>query len=146
VLAAWAAVVVAWARDHTPRDFGYCRSRWCCLTVAVVLWDAHRVRVGEEAVRRMLHRQGMVWRRPRPVPGREDPRRASKLRRVRELLRDLPEDEAAVFQDGVDLNLNPDIGCMWMPKGEQAEVVTPGTDVKRYMAGSMNWRTDGRPD
>ena len=40
-----------------------------------------------------------------------------------------------MFQDEVDLNLNPDIGCMWMPRGEQAEVVTPGTNVKRYLCG-----------
>jgi transposase len=64
-----------------------------------------------------------------------------KLRKIRELLRDLPGDEAAVFQDEVDLNLNPDIGCMWMRRGEQAEVVTPGTNVKRYLSGSMSWRT-----
>jgi hypothetical protein len=36
-------VVVLWVRTLTPRDFGYCRSRWCCLTLAVVLWDVHRV-------------------------------------------------------------------------------------------------------
>ena len=46
-----------------------------------------------------------------------------------------------MFQDEVDLNLNPDIGCMWMRRGEQAEVVTPGTNVKRYLSGSMSWRT-----
>src|SRR5438552_3270238 len=83
-----------------------------------------------------LRREGMVWRRPRPVPGKSDPRGAYKLRRLRELLQDLPDDEAAVFEDEVDLNLNPEIGCMWMPRGQQAAVVTPGTNVKRYMAGS----------
>lgn len=46
-----------------------------------------------------------------------------------------------MFQDEVDLNLNPDIGCMWMQRGEQAEVVTPGNNVKRYLSGSMSWRT-----
>jgi transposase len=141
VLVGWAAVVVGWVQDHTPRDFGYCRSRWCCLALTVVLWDVHHVRVGQETVRRWLRSEGMVWRRPRPVPGPTDPRRVYKLRRIRELLRDLPADEAAVFQDEVDLNLNPEIGCMWMPRGEQAEVVTPGTNDKRYLAGSMSWRT-----
>src|SRR5689334_16195566 len=71
-------------------------------------------------IARWLRSEGMVWRRPRPVPGPTDPRRVYKLRRIRELLRDLPADEAAVFQDEVDLNLNPEIGCMWMPRGEQA--------------------------
>jgi hypothetical protein len=41
----------------------------------------------------------------------------------------------------VDLNLNPDVGCMWMTRGEQAELGTPGTNVKRYLAGSMSWRS-----
>ena len=141
VLACWAVLLVAWVRTRTPRDFGYCRSRWSCATLALVLLDTHRVAAGPEAVRRMLHAHGLVWRRPRPVPGKTDPQKAWKLRKIRELLRDLPADEAAVFQDEVDLNLNPDIGCMWMPKGEQAEVVTPGTNVKRYLAGSMSWRT-----
>jgi transposase len=106
-----------------------------------VLLDTRRVAASPETVRRLLHRQGLVWRRPRPVPGKTDPHKAYKLRKIRELLRDLPADEAAVFEDEVDLNLNPEIGCMWMPRGEQAEVVTPGTNVKRYLAGGMSWRT-----
>jgi transposase len=141
LLARWAVLLVTWVGTLTPRDFGYCRSRWCCGTLAVVLWDVHHVKLGDETVRRLLHGQGMVWRRPRPVPGRTDPQRAWKLRKVRELLKGLADDEAAVFQDEVDLNLNPDIGCMWMERGRQAQVVTPGTNVKRYLAGSVSWRT-----
>ncbi len=140
-LLGWADLVVLWARNLEPRDFGYFRSRWSCAALALVLWSSNRVRASPETVRRMLHAQGMAWCRPRPVPGREDPRKAYKLRKVRELLRDLPADEAAVFQDEVDVNLNPDIGCMWAVKGQQAQVVTPGTNVKRYLAGSMSWRT-----
>ena len=141
VLAGWAAVLVRWVKKHTPRDFGYCRSRWCCSTLLLVLFDTQQVKVSAETVRRWLHRSGLVWRRPRPVLGPADESRAWKLRKIRELLRDLPGDEAAVFQDEVDLNLNPEIGCCWMPRGEQAEVVTPGSNVKRYLAGSMSWRS-----
>lgn len=140
-LGGWAALAVRWVRERTPRDFGYLRSRWCCLTVCVVLRRRCDVRVSQETVRRWLHRDGLVWRRPRPVLGPKDPRRPQKLRAIRDLLRNLPPDEAAVFQDEVDLNLNPDIGCMWMGRGAQAAVVTPGTNVKRYLAGSMSWRT-----
>jgi transposase len=53
----------------------------------------------------------------------------------------LPADETAVFQDEVDINTNPKIGAMWMRRGQQAEVPTPGTNDKRYLAGSVNWRT-----
>jgi transposase len=141
LLADWALLLIVWVKTFTPRDFGYCRSRWCCATLAIVLLDTHRLKVSAETVRRCLHRENLVWRRPRPVLGPRDPHRLYKLRKIRELLRDLPSDEAAVFQDEVDLNLNPDIGCMWMQKGQQAEVVTPGTNVKRYLAGSMSWRS-----
>ena len=140
-LGGWAWLAVRWVRERTPRDFGYLRSRWCCLTVCVILWRQCHVRVSQETVRRWLHRDGLVWRRPRPVLGPKDPRRRQKLRAIRKLLKNLPSDEAAVFQDEVDLNLNPDIGCMWMKQGEQAEVVTPGTNVKRYLSGSMSWRS-----
>jgi transposase len=140
-LVGWALVLVQWVTTLTPRDFGYCRSRWSCATLALVLYDEGRVRASAETVRRALRRADLVWRRPRPVLGPRDEQRRWKLRKIRELLRDLPDDEAAVFQDEVDLNLNPDIGCMWMRRGGQAEVVTPGTNVKRYLSGSMSWRT-----
>lgn len=141
LLVGWAWVLVSWVKTLSPRDFGYCRSRWSCATLALVLYSTQGVKVSVETVRRTLHQQQMVWRRPRPVLGRSDPQRAWKLRKIRELLRDLPDDEAALFQDEVDLNLNPDIGCMWMTRGEQAQVLTPGDNVKRYLSGSMSWRS-----
>src|SRR5688500_7778307 len=42
VLLAWAVLLVTWVKTLTPRDFGYCRSRWCCATLAVVLYDTRR--------------------------------------------------------------------------------------------------------
>jgi transposase len=137
----WGFVVMLWLKNHTPQNFGYFRTRWTCSTVVLLLQARLNVKVSAETVRRMLHEQEMVWRRPRPVLGPTDEQRRWKLRKIRELLRDLPADEAAVFQDEVDLNLNPDIGCMWMRRGEQAEIVTPGNNVKRYLAGSMSWRS-----
>lgn len=141
LLVGWAWLLVSWIKTVSPRDFGYCRSRWCCATLALVLWDTHRVKASVETVRRCLHQQNLVWRRPRPVLGPTDEQRAWKLRKIRQLLRDLPLDEAAVFADEVDLNLNPDIGCCWMERGQQAQVITPGNNVKRYLCGSMSWRS-----
>lgn len=139
--AGWAAVVIRRVKDLRPPSFGYVRSRWCCATLALVPWDVHHVSVSAETVRRWLHRQQMVWRRPRPVLERRDPNRSRKLRRVRELLKGLPPGDVAFFQDEVDVSTNPKIGCMWMPKGKQAKVPTPGDNAKRYLAGSMDWRT-----
>ena len=137
----WVGLVVQWVTLRAPRDFGFVRSRWTCATVAVLLREDHGVRVSRETVRRWLHQADLVWRRPRPVLGPQDPQRATKLRKLRALLRDLPADETAVFQDEADINTNPEVGCMWMVRGEQARLVTPGTNVKRYLAGSLHWRT-----
>ena len=98
------------------------------------LWEEHGVRIGSEAVRRALHELGFAWRRPRPVVGPTDPEYSVKLRRIKRLLRTLPADEVAVFQDEVDVHLNPKIGCAWMPVGQQATVETPGNNVKRHLA------------
>lgn len=142
VWGAWVLdLLTTWVTTLTPRDFGFLRSRWCCGTLVLVLVEVTSVRVSPETVRRWLHRRDLVWRRPRPVLGPRDPQRAAKLRKLRELLANLPDNEIAVFQDEVDINSNPKIGAMWMPRGAQAQVPTPGTNEKRYLAGALNWRT-----
>jgi transposase len=55
--------------------------------------------------------------------------------------RRLPADETAVFMDEVDVSLNPKVGCMWMERGWQATIETPGNNEKRCLAGSIHWRT-----
>lgn len=137
----WLPLVEEWLRNATPQDFGYFRQRWTCDMLAEVLAWEEDIRLSAETVRRGLRRAGFVWRRPRPVLGPTDPDRAEKMRQLSELLADLPDDETVVFQDEVDVHLNPKIGSCWMPRGEQAEVVTPGNNEKRHRAGSLHWRT-----
>jgi putative transposase len=130
-----------WVIGMRPGDFGLTRSRWSCSALALVLWWRLEIAVSAETVRRELHALGLAWRRPRPTLPDEDPDYAAIRERLGRLMRELPGDEAVVFQDEVDLNLNPEVGKMWMPKGCQAEVPTPGTNEKRYLAGSLSWRT-----
>jgi transposase len=139
--ASWLAVAVAWVTEKTPRAFGFLRSRWSCGLVALLLGRQHRLQVSRETVRRLLHQADIVWRRPRPVLKRRDPQREAIYQELRDLLLHLPDDETAVFRDEVDVNLNPEVGRMWMRKGQQAEVVTPGDNEKRYLAGSWHRRT-----
>src|SRR3954463_12580017 len=67
--AEWIAVAVEWVTKHTPRDFGFLRSRWCCEAVALLMLELHQVEVNRETVRRWLRRSDLVYRRPRPVVG-----------------------------------------------------------------------------
>jgi putative transposase len=137
----WVDLVVSWFRTSSPRVFGFLRSRWSCALVVVLLFQEHRLHVSQETVRRWLHQADLVWRRPRPVLKRCDPNYASIIADLRTLLHELPPDETVVFMDEADVNLNPDIGFMWMPRAEQTEIPTPGDNQKNYLAGSLHWRT-----
>jgi putative transposase len=139
--ASWVAIVVAWVTKQAPRDFGFLRGCWCCEAVALLMLREHNVEVSRETVRRWLHRGDLVYRRPRPVLGPTDEQREKRLDELRSLQAGLPDDETAVFQDEVDINTNPKIGSMGMVKGQQAEVKTPGNNEKRYLSGSIHWRT-----
>ena len=86
------------------------RSRWTCAVVAWLLLSRYQLAVSRETVRRWLRHADLVWRRPRPVLRRQDPLREAKLQALRRLLAALPGNEAAVFEDEVDINLNPKIG------------------------------------
>lgn len=137
----WLTLVVGWFTTCSPRAFGFGRSRWTCALAAVLLYQEHRLRVSPETVRRWLHRAALVWRRPRPVLRRRDPDHDAIMADLRGLFRDLPDDETVVFVDEVDVHLNPDIGFAWMRRGQQAEVVTPGDNVKNHVAGALHWRS-----
>lgn len=141
VIPSWKVAVVGWVQHTTPRDFGFFRSRWSCELLTRIVEEQHGVQTSGETVCRALHELGFAWRRPRPVVGLVDPEYDVKLGRIKQLLDTLPDEEVAVFQDEVDVHLNPKIGCAWMPVGEQATVETPGNNVKRHVAGSLVWRT-----
>lgn len=137
----WLGMVLHWVLEVSPTQFGFVRSRWTCETVVVLLRDNYRVQVSRETVRRRLRAANLVYRRPRPVLAPKDPAYPVKLGKIRRLLRELPTTEIAVFMDEVDINTNPKIGSMWMERGQQAEVLTPGNNEKRYLAGSWDWRS-----
>lgn len=127
----------------SPRTCGWQRSTWTSELLALQLAKETRIRLHRTHVWRLLCGSGMRWGRPRPIPTRAvsslaKVRRANQLRRF---VDGLPPDEVAVYQDEVDVHLNPKIGPCWMPRGEQFEVETPGKNQKRYVFGGLNPRT-----
>ena len=137
----WVALLVSWATPKTPSDFGFLRSRWSCAVLAPLLHQRAGVTASRETVRRLLHRGDLVYRRPRPVPPPDGQERQARLAELRALLERRPADETAVWQDVVEVHTNPKLGRMWMLKGKQATVPTPGTNTKRHLAGSIHLRT-----
>jgi len=62
-------------------------------------------------------------------------------RRKSKDVEEVAADEVVVYADEGDLHLNPKIGLDWMNRGQQKEVVTPGKNQKRYLAGALDPRT-----
>ncbi len=94
-----------------------------------------------KALRMINARRGQ----PKPIVHCAWSKRA-KNKRLRELtqLRDtLPPDEVLVDEDEVDIHLNPKIGPDGMVPGQQNQVVTPGKNEKRYLAGAQDVRKGG---
>src|SRR5207244_794330 len=123
-----------------PWACGWCRTRWSCATLALELQVRRGVQVSAETVRRWLHELGWVWKRAKLAAKDDDPQRVEKLARIRYTLEHLPARAALFFADELDISLLPTVGYQWMPKGEQLEVLPPGTNEKRSLAGALDMR------
>jgi transposase len=127
----------------SPQDYGHRRPTWTRELLVEVMAKLTGVRIHVGTMSRALDRIHARRGRPRPVVGCPWPK-AAKTRRInmiRRLIETLPEDEAAVWQDEVDVHLNPKIGLDWMNRGQQKQVLTPGQNQKRYLAGAMDAKT-----
>jgi transposase len=127
----------------SPRQHGWRRPTW---TRELLVETMHRLTGVRTHVATMSRALALIEaRRGRPRPTVRCPwspiakgRRQAEIRR---LLATLPADHRAFYEDEVDIHLNPKIGLDWMVKGQQKEVVTPGQNVKRYLAGALDVRT-----
>ncbi len=126
---------------RVPSAFGWCRTRWSCQTLALELRARRGCNISRETIRRWLHEQGYVWKRARHVARDDDPDRVTKLARIRHITEHLRPSEVLLFIDELDIHLLPKLGYEWMPRGTQIEVMTPGTNQKRYLAGALNYVT-----
>jgi transposase len=124
-----------------PRVVGWCRTRWSCATLAVELPGRRGIAVSAETLRSWLQELGWEWKRAKLRAKDDDPQRVEKLARIRLAFEQLRAGAALFFADELDINLLPKVGYQWMPKGEQVEVLTPGTNEKRYRAGALDITT-----
>jgi transposase/IS1 family transposase len=126
---------------NAPSIYGWCRTRWSCAALAKTLQRRGGWRVSAETVRRWLHALGWVWKRAKLAAKDNDPERITKLARIRLLRENLRPRQALLLADELDIHLLPKSGYQWMEKGTQGEVMTPGKNEKRYLAGAWDVRT-----
>jgi transposase len=127
----------------TPEKHGWPRPTWTRELLVETMSRKTGIRIHPATMSRALALIKARRGRPRPVVRCPWPEKAKnrRLGAIRQLLGDLPRRHVAFYEDEVDVHLNPKIGLDWMGLGQQKETVTPGKNVKRYMAGALNVRT-----
>jgi transposase len=127
--------------QKAPSFYGWSRTRWSGAALAETLGQRRGWRVSAETVRRWLHGLGWRWKRAQLVAKDKDPERVSKLAHIRLLWETLRPRQVLLFADELDIALLPKTGYQWRKKGTPVEVMTPGKNEKRYLAGAWNVRT-----
>jgi transposase len=127
----------------SPQDYGYPRPTWTQELLVKVLAERTGIRISVSTMCRLLIRLGIRRGMPKPCVGCPWSERARKrrLRLIGRMLEALPGNEAAVWEDEIDIHLNPKIGPDYMLPGQQKRVLTPGKNVKHYVAGALDART-----
>lgn len=127
----------------SPQEHGWPRPTWT--REMFVLTLRRKTGIGIHVATMSLALKMIGARRGRPKPTVACPwsKRAKnkRLREIERLVQHLRPDEVAVYEDEIDIHLNPKIGLDWMVRGQQKEVVTPGKNEKRYLAGAQDART-----
>jgi transposase len=124
-------------------DHGWPRPTWTRELLVATLRARTGTEVGLSTMSRALRALGARRGRPRPVVLCPLSARQQRRRRaaIRALDRHLRAEEGLLYEDEVDIHLNPKIGWDWMPRGVQREVVTPGKNKKAYLAGALDARS-----
>jgi transposase len=136
----WLLVIAA---AFSPRHYGFARPTWTQELFIRALAKRTGIRLSPATMSRWLRRLGVRRGRPKPTvacPWSES-RRKRRLRQIQRLIREAPPDEVVLYVDEVDIHLNPKIGPDWMLPGQQKQILTPGQNEKRYLAGALDART-----
>lgn len=119
-----------------PASVGYAGGVWTVVTLKLYLFITEQVVVSGATVRRLLLTLGFRWRRPKlalPI----DPEAARTMDALCRQLCAAAADAVVLALDECDVHLVPTVRAMWMRRGQQATVMTPGKNHKRGIFGAL---------
>jgi transposase len=123
-----------------PLHYGWTRPTWTRELLIKTLKRLTGTQVALSTMSWALRLIGARRGRPKPTvacPWPETEKQAC-LQRLENLVARRRANEVVVYEDEIDIHLNPKIGQDWMLRGQQKQVLTPGQNQKRYLAGAQN--------
>lgn len=127
--------------DHTPQRFGWQRSTWTRELLALQLQKDTGVKLCDSSIGGILRQEKCRRGRPRPALRIAVQGRRAVLDRIETVLAQANCMDEVFYVDEADIDLNPRIGLAYIKRGQQPLVLTPGKNVKYYVAGALNSRT-----
>lgn len=123
-----------------PSALGYIFGFWTVVTLCAHLVMSTGLQVSTATIRRALWQLGYRWRRPRHILP-TDPQARDKMWWLCEQLLKAPKEAVILCLDECDVHLLPVLRSMWMLRGAQAQVPTPGLNRKRSVFGALEWES-----
>lgn len=128
------------------RAYGYVFTVWSAARLSEHLRRRTKIRVTPKWVRELLRRMGYRFRRPKhTLRGRQNRRHVRVVRnRLKRLKAASLRRDAGYelwFEDEADFHLHPHLTRMWMRRGHQVKVPSPGQNRKQPAFGCTNYAT-----
>jgi transposase len=127
--------------DGAPKDYGWQRSRWTRELFSLQLREDTGILISPAYLSQVLRQEKCRLGRPRPALRIPVKGRREVLENIAELVERASPDEEVLYVDEADVDLNPRIGLAYQKRGQQTLVLTPGKNIKYYIAGALNART-----
>jgi transposase len=128
------------ALDQAPAGGGGLAGYWTVAMLAAHLTAVLGVALGASTVRRALRALDYRWRRPRHALPR-DPDARAKMGDLADRIGRLPAEAVVLCLDECEVHLLPVLRAMWMRRGRQVRVPTPGGNRKRSVFGALELET-----
>jgi transposase len=126
--------------ERPPADLGYIFGFWTVVALVGHLAASFGLQLSRYTVRRTLLSLDFRWRRPKhALP--QDPDAAAKMWELCTRVLRAPKGAVILWVDECDVHLLPVLRAMWMRKGQQVRVPTPGTNRKRSIFGALETET-----
>jgi transposase len=127
------AQVVHWV-EQGPKAYHYRFAQWDTRTLQWRIQRVYGIKLCREAIRKLLHRQGFSWKRPKSTYARVDPEARAKTQKDLEVLLHKARKGKLLLwlEDEAIATLVTTIQCGWSRKGIQVEIPSTGKHGKEH--------------